>query len=235
MSYGERKTRLRTTFQPREEWWSRVFASPVAQLILSMVADWRCVTPNRLTILSFGLTMLSGMWILAGDRADLIVAGVVLQIAYIVDCMDGQLARYRGLSSTLGSLLDKWSDFVKFPFIIVALTVQASDLQPATAPMVFGLMAIFLIGYEPYLKLIASKECSVRPLNMLDGPGFVQRNLRFFLFEEAQWYLIVSICLFLDEAMMALVILVATQGTRALLQTGWVFWSATQAESRQSP
>lgn len=223
---------MRTTFQPREEWWSRVFASPVAQLILSMVADWRCVTPNRLTILSFGLTVLSGMWILASDREDLIVAGVVLQIAYIVDCMDGQLARYRGVSSPLGSLLDKWSDFVKFPFIIVALTVKASDPQPATAPMVFGLMAIFLIGYEPYLKLIASKECSVKPLNMLGGPGFFQRNLRFFLFEEAQWYLIVSICLFLDEALMSLMIIVATQGSRALLQTGWVFWSATHAESR---
>jgi phosphatidylglycerophosphate synthase len=202
----------------------------MAQLILSMVADWRFVTPNRLTILSFGLTVLTGMLILASDKTDLIVAAVVLQIAYIIDCMDGQLARYRGVSSALGSLLDKWSDFVKFPFIIVALTVHASSHQPTTAPVVLGLGAIFLIGYQPYLKLITSSECLVRPLNLLRGGGFLQRNLRFFLFEEAQWYLIVSICLFLDEALMALVVLVITQGTRALLQTGWVFWSATHAE-----
>ena len=60
MRYVERKERLRITFQPREEWWSRVFATPIAQLILTVVADWRWITPNRLTILSFVMTILSG-------------------------------------------------------------------------------------------------------------------------------------------------------------------------------
>ena len=235
MSYGERKDRLRVTFQPREEWWSRVFATPIAQLILTVVADWRWITPNRLTILSFGLTILSSTLILTGDAVSLVSAGVVLQVAYIIDCMDGQLARYRGASSQVGSLLDKWSDFVKFPFVVVALTLRASTQRPATTPIFLGLTSVFLICYQPYLKLIASQECSVEPWNILSGKGFVQRNSRFFLFEEAQWYLIVSVCLFLNEATIALAILVVTQGVMALLQTSRVFWSATRSKNRPDP
>ena len=176
MSYGERKKRLKITFQPREEWWSRVFATPMAQLILMVVADWRCITPNRLTVLSFGFTILSGIIILVNNTTSLVVAGIILQVAYIIDCMDGQLARYRGVSSTLGSLLDKWSDFVKFPFIIVALTIQTSNDDFTTTPTILGLISIFLISYQPYLKLIALKECSVKSWSVLDGKGFFQRS-----------------------------------------------------------
>lgn len=232
MSYGERKKRLAITFQPRQEWWSRVFATPIALLILSLVADWRWITPNRLTILSFCATILSGVLVLADGTTSLVWAGVVLQAAYIIDCMDGQLARYRGLSSKYGSLLDKWADFVKFPALIVALALQASYHQPGTAPLILGLLAVFLICYQPYLKLIASKECSIEPWDVLSGKGFLQRNLRFFLFEEAQWYLIVSTCLFLNEAVLALIILVVTQGVIAFLQTAWVFRFAKQSECR---
>jgi phosphatidylglycerophosphate synthase len=232
MSWAERKRRLGITSQPREEWWSRVFATPIAHLILTVVADWRCLTPNRLTILSFGLTLLSGVFILLDTASDLVIGGIVLQVAYVIDCMDGQLARYRGVSSDLGSLLDKWSDFVKFPFVVAALSIQAAQHTPTLTPIVLGLAAIFLICYQPYLKTIAFKECSVTPWSYLSGASFWQRNLRFFLFEEAQWYLIVSACLFLNKPMVALVLLVVTQGIIALLQTGWVFWSARRLEER---
>ena len=165
----------------------------------------------------------------------LVIAAIVLQIAYIIDCMDGQLARYRGVSSRVGSLLDKWSDFVKFPFVVVALTLLAYSQHPTPTPILLGLTTVFLVCYQPYLKLIASQECSIKPWNVLAGKGFAQRNLRFFLFEEAQWYLIVSTCLFLNEAMIALTILVVTQGVIALLQTSRVFWSATHSENQEGP
>jgi phosphatidylglycerophosphate synthase len=234
MSYGERKARLKITSQPREEWWSRAFATPMAHLILTVVADWRLITPNRLTILSFGLTITTGICILASHPTSLIVAGLLLQVAYIIDCMDGQLARYRGLSTQLGSLLDKWSDFVKFPFVVVALTLQALDHHPGATPIILGFSSLFLICYQPYLKLIASSECSVRPWNVLSGKGRLQRNLRFVLFEEAQWYLIVSVCLLLQQSLTALILLSLTQGVMALLQTCRVFWSVIRADDRDA-
>ena len=94
--FRERRSQLRATFKPREEWWSRVFATPVANIILWGVADWHFITPNRLTILSLVLAILSATLIVSGDHNLLTLAGIILQISYIMDCMDGQLARYRG-------------------------------------------------------------------------------------------------------------------------------------------
>jgi len=223
MKYRERVQRLTKTFQPRQEWWSRVFASPAAKLILARVADWPILTPNRLTVLSFILTIATSALILWGSSIGLIVAGVVLQVAYIVDCMDGQLARYRGVSSIQGSFYDKWGDLVKFPFVIFGLTLAAFHRSGSELPVVLGLVCVFLIGYLPYLKVFAEREFDIQLWNGLSSGSFLQRNLRFFLFEEAQWYLIVSACLFMDRPLLGLILMVATQGLVATARTWRIF------------
>lgn len=223
MGFSDRRARLQETFKPREEWWSRVFATPVANIILLGIADWRFMTPNRLTMLSLGLAILTCALIVSGDPDTLIVAGAMLQVAYIIDCMDGQLARYRNVASVVGSFLDKWSDFVKFPCIILALSVEASYVDQTIMPVVLGVICVFLIGYLPYLKLFVATEFEIPPWTILSGKDFVQRNLRFFLFEEAQWYLIVSVGLFLHSSIVALYVLAITQGIIAAAQTIRVF------------
>jgi len=224
MGYKERKIRLKKTFKPREEWWSRVFATPIANLVLSGIADWPFITPNRLTISSFILTILTVTLILSGSFENLFVAGIILQFAYIIDCMDGQLARYRQTVSRIGSFLDKLSDYIKFPIVLIALTIDAyRHYGSSTIPAILGTSAVFFIGYLSYLKSSSLKELSIPPWSVLSGKGFLQRNLRFFLFEEAQWYLIVSLCLFMFSTMAALIIIVLTQGILAVVQTIRIF------------
>jgi len=224
MGYEERKIQLKKTFKPREEWWSRVFATPIANLVLTGIADWSFITPNRLTILSFILTILSAAIILLGSSKSLFVAGIILQIAYIIDCMDGQLARYRQSVSRIGSFLDKLSDYIKFPVVLLGLTLEAYyHYGSSTTPAILGILSVFFIGYLSYLKSLSLKELSISPWNILSGKGFLQRNLRFFLFEEAQWYLIVSVSLFLSSTMTALIIMALTQGILAIVYTIRIF------------
>jgi phosphatidylglycerophosphate synthase len=219
MTYADRKKRLNETLKPRQEWWSRVFATPIAHAILHMVADWKYITPNRLTITSLFLTLLTAICISFGARSWLLIAAVVLQVAYVFDCMDGQLARYRGVSTASGSFLDKWSDFVKFPMIILALTIESSHRAHSTLTIVAGLLTLFFICYEPYLRCLAKSELSIEPWDTLTAGNFIQRNLRFFLFEEAQWYLIVSACLLVNAPIWALIILCVSQGIRSFAYT----------------
>ncbi len=219
MGYQERRRHLRETFKPREEWWSRVFATPVAGWILLVVADWRLITPNRLTLLSLATALVACLLITTGERANFLIAAAVVQISYILDCMDGQLARYRNASSRLGAFADKWSDYVKFPAILLALTIDAFHREPSLTPVVLGFAAVFLVGYLPYLKSLASSELGIAPWSVLSGPGFASRNLRFFLFEEAQWYLAVSVCLALQSSLAALFIIAVSQGGVAIAHT----------------
>jgi len=224
MGYKERKIQLKETFKPREEWWSRVFATPIANLILFGIADWSFITPNRLTILSFILTILTVALILYDLPESLFIAGIILQLAYIVDCMDGQLARYRQTTSRIGSFLDKLSDYIKFPIILLGLTINAHYYYgSSTIPAILGILSVFFIGYLSYLKNSSLKELSIPPWKVLSRKGFLHRNLRFFLFEEAQWYLIVSLSLFLSSPMTALIIITLTQGILAVVQTIRIF------------
>ena len=223
MEYRERVERLTKTFQARQEWWSRVFASPAARMILTVIADWPAVTPNRLTVLSFVLTIATSALILWDGANGLIAAGFMLQAAYIVDCMDGQLARYRGVSSIQGSFYDKWGDLVKFPFVIAGLSLVAFHRSGSELPVILGLVCVFLIGYLPYLKLFADQEFDIQLWDGLSGGSFLQRNLRFFLFEEAQWYLIVSLCLFVDRPLLGLVLMTSTQSLVAIARTCRIF------------
>jgi len=229
MSFTERRSQLKATFKPRKEWWSRVFATPVAYIFLLAIADWHFITPNRLTVLSFFLSILSAALIGCGGYSLLIAAGIILQISYIIDCMDGQLARYRNVTSNVGSFLDKWSDFIKFPLIILALSVEAYSSAQTITPIILGISSVFLICYLPYLKMSALNDFGIVPWNILSGKGFLQRNLRFFLFEESQWYLIVSIGLFLHSSVGALFVLTITQGIIAAAQTIRVFVLIKQA------
>ena len=196
-----------------------MFATPLADMILAIVADWSWITPNRLTVLSFCLTVVTSVLVILGDALSLIMAGVVLQVAYVADCMDGQLARYRHMASTKGAFYDKCSDFVKFPLVLMALTLASFERSGSVFPVALGLLCVFLVGYLPYLKLLAERDFDIKLWSGLSGSGFVSRNLRFFLFEEAQWYLIVSVCLFMDSPQWALILLVATQGVVAILRT----------------
>ncbi len=218
MGYQERRRHLRETFRPREEWWSRVFATPVAYRILLVVADWRLITPNRLTLLSLLTALVACLLITTGEDANLLIAAAAIQVSYILDCMDGQLARYRRASSRFGAFVDKWSDYVKFPGILLALTVDAFHRDPSLTPVIVGFAAVVLVGYLPYLKSLAS-ELGIAPWSVLSKPDFASRNLRFFLFEEAQWYLAVSVCLALQSSFAALLVIAMSQGAVACAQT----------------
>ena len=219
MTFQQRSRRLRETFRPREEWWSRVFATPVAYGILLLVADWRWISPNRLTLTSLATALAACFLITTGDEANLFIAAAAIQVSYLADCMDGQLARYRKTCSRFGAFADKWADYVKFPAILLALTIDAFHRDPSLTPVVLGFSAVLLVGYLPYLRLLASSELGIAPWSVLSKPDFVSRNLRFFLFEEAQWYLAVSVCLAFQSSFAALLVIAMSQAAVAFAQT----------------
>lgn len=118
--------RYRQTFNKRApEWWHIVFAFPIARLLTLILAPLRFITPNGLTATGFGAT-LGAAWLLTrpGDNA-LIAAVVLMQVATILDCMDGTLARHRGTFSALGAFLDKVLDGISLFALCAAVGMRA--------------------------------------------------------------------------------------------------------------
>lgn len=111
----------RQTKKPRDVVWNRFAARPVAAVLLVPLSKTR-ITPNQITFLSL-LTFVAAMvWLALGHgRPSLIWAVLVLELSYVLDCTDGQLARLKHLSSPVGAHLDFLMDELK-AFMLVAAT-----------------------------------------------------------------------------------------------------------------
>jgi phosphatidylglycerophosphate synthase len=109
----------RQTKKPHDLLWNRFVARPLAAVLLVPIAKTRC-TPNQITFASlavFGLA--AALMVAVPGYVGLLVAVAVLEASYVLDCVDGQLARMRKASSPVGAHLDFLMDELK-AFMLVA-------------------------------------------------------------------------------------------------------------------
>jgi hypothetical protein len=111
----------------------------------SKILTWLAVkvgaTPNQVTIFSFAIGLYSAYSFSRGTFPSILLGAILLQLSIIVDCVDGELARYTRKFSKLGAWLDAVTDRVKEYLVFLGLAYGASlegrDLWiPAMAMMV---------------------------------------------------------------------------------------------------
>jgi phosphatidylglycerophosphate synthase len=104
--------------------WNLYVCRPVAAVLVNLLKDTR-VTPNQITLSAVVVAMVSaGMLIVLPGYGGLVAAVVVYQLSYVLDCADGMLARWRGVQSTAGHLLDFLMDEIKAFVILGAVAVR---------------------------------------------------------------------------------------------------------------
>lgn len=162
------------------DFWAMVFARPLAILLLWPIADARWVTPNRLTHLS-NLVLLAGVgaipgWVPGGPWA----AVALLNLSFVIDNMDGTLARYRDGGSSLGSYYDKVSDAWGFLLLFAAAGWQAfRETGDARLPLLAmaGAYGLLLTGYMKWVDVAEWQKAEhVRAL-LEQKPGQVLSTL----------------------------------------------------------
>ena len=80
------------------------------------IARWcagRGLSPNTVTVLSLLVAVVGAITAATGTRAGYIAAAVALYLSFVLDCTDGQLARYALKFSRIGSWLDATFDRAK--------------------------------------------------------------------------------------------------------------------------
>lgn len=96
---------------------------------LSKPLTWLAVkigaTPNQVTILSFAIGLLAAYYFAQGDFWSVLLGAVLLQLSIVVDCVDGELARYTRQFSELGAWLDAITDRVKEYVVFLGLAYGA--------------------------------------------------------------------------------------------------------------
>ncbi len=227
-----RLTRLWATKNKDDEWWSSFVTAPLAIAFNYVVVDIRWITPNRVTVVSFAVALLSVILIIRGGTADFVLAAILIQFRHVLDCMDGQIARYRGVSSTIGSYFDKVTDQVQvalwFGAVGYAGFVQSGDVLPVFLAAT-GIAFYNLRGYTKYVAIHSRMTSDSKYLSRLAdlkvvpetaGPDFSLRaNLRWFinqqpkvlLFDEGVFVFMLSAALVLDALTPMLWVFAASQ------------------------
>jgi phosphatidylglycerophosphate synthase len=101
--------------------WNRWVCRPVAAVVVAGLSG-RSVTPNQVTLSAFVVASVSAAMIAWLPGYWGLLAGVVLfELSYVLDCVDGMLARWREVVSPAGHLLDFLMDEIK-AFLILAAT-----------------------------------------------------------------------------------------------------------------
>ena len=104
--------------------WNAYVCRPVAAVLVAALGSTR-VTANQITLSSYAVAMVAAfLMIYWPGYVGLVVAVLVYQFSYVLDCTDGMLARWRNTQSEQGHLLDFLMDELKAFAILAAVSVR---------------------------------------------------------------------------------------------------------------
>ncbi|GAA3590342.1 hypothetical protein GCM10022223_01010 [Kineosporia mesophila] len=132
----ERRVRLREAARGGDGFFS-TFVLRKLSWRLTGPAERLGLTPNQVTAGSFVLGLIAAGLIATGDRFPAVIGALLLQLCVVVDCVDGELARYRRRFSRFGAWLDASTDRIKEFAVVFALALAGAradqDLWPLAA------------------------------------------------------------------------------------------------------
>jgi phosphatidylglycerophosphate synthase len=90
------------TYKARDAWWTVFLVDPLAGRLVVTTANRTSVTPNQITWGAFVLGLGSAWCFLRAEWPWLIAGAVLYHVSFVLDCMDGKIARLKGTGTVLG-------------------------------------------------------------------------------------------------------------------------------------
>ena len=169
----------RATRKPKDILWNRFVARPLATVLLVALSKTR-ITPNQITfgslvVFAFAMVMLAAQ----PGYAWLVASVGVLELSYVLDCADGQLARLRHRSSPVGAHLDFLMDELKAFLLVAACGIRLWRADGHELWLAEGLLGLAVVASAISLTTFMRRQeylaatGSARPASAGDyGEGF---------------------------------------------------------------
>jgi phosphatidylglycerophosphate synthase len=155
----------RSSRKARDNFWNTYVARPIAAVLLHFLKDLR-LTPNQWTFGALALAILAATTLcLWRSWTGLIVGAVLLEASYVLDCVDGQLARLKGQCTPVGAHLDFLMDELKAFLYVAAVTLR---LWLATGKVFY--LVVGLLGLVAVAGAISLTTFMRRPEYLSTGP-----------------------------------------------------------------
>ncbi|RNL83035.1 CDP-alcohol phosphatidyltransferase family protein [Halostreptopolyspora alba] len=147
------------TYKSKDAWWTVYLVDPLASRLVVVAANRTSLTPNQLTLaaLALGLgaagcfAMASWPWLLAG--------ALLFHLSFVLDCMDGKVARLKGNGTIFGSWLDYVFDRLRV--LVCALALMGSQYV-ITGDQTFIWFAFGIVATDMFRYLNGPQMAKVR-------------------------------------------------------------------------
>ncbi len=165
----------KSTDGPISRYLNRRISSRITSFIVNH--DIR-ISPNAVSVISFMMALAClPLYIFKY----LIPAGILVQVSSIIDGVDGELARARGLSSSKGAFMDSMLDRYADMAILIGLIICIQDSLLNPVLLVIAVMALSGSLMVSYLHVRSTHDLNIHPslVGVLDS--IASRDVRLFL------------------------------------------------------
>lgn len=185
------------------------------------------ITPNQVTLMSFALLLVAAVCFAHGTRAAILLGLAFHQASFVLDCADGQLARYKKLFTPFGAWLDQTTDRVKEFLIVFSLASGYArwhfDLDGVWKLALIALFAIYLLEYyEQQRGRLKTEAPADLPLALAGAPAGVSAGNALRRLRAARQYIPFRGFTIGEQYFLVGVLLLATDAKTALSVVAWV-------------
>ncbi|MGD2067016.1 MAG: CDP-alcohol phosphatidyltransferase family protein [Candidatus Bathyarchaeota archaeon] len=141
-SIGElrKACQTKTHETPKSEILPRKFSIYITKLLLHTK-----ITANQVTVINLGVALVAFMFFVLGHAWSFFVGGLLLQFCSVLDCVDGEIARYRGTSSITGLYLDRLNHSITLPLAFMSISFGLYNR--------FNDFRVFIFGFSATISL----------------------------------------------------------------------------------
>lgn len=119
-----------------DRYFNRRLSSHLTRLFLKT-----SVTPNQITLISFLVGLISGLFFWKGGYTNGIIGALVFQVSAVLDCCDGEVARLKAMQSRIGQWLDVVCDNVVHVVLFLAMAWAIYSATGSPSELVLGSLA----------------------------------------------------------------------------------------------
>ena len=234
---GEELDRLKKAVQSEDGIVATHLNSKISIRMVRYLAK-TAITPVQVSIVSFLVSIVAGLCFSLGVYLYTVVGAVLLQLSFILDMCDGELARYKNKCSKFGAWLDKVFDRLSEFSIFCGICVGVYRYSHNPRIWVLGLTTIFtlsLLNYSSDIlgslssagKLLRSN--SAKKVNRFLGikklikPGYLSFG------RDIQMFLIFLGCIFNQIILLFWVIIIV--GNAHWLVRAFIYWRHFEEEA----
>jgi phosphatidylglycerophosphate synthase len=153
-----------------KSWWAALAILPLARRLILFFANYTHITPNQITTVAFLIRIITCLLFLDGNRESLILGAFLFEVSYLLDCVDGAIARLKGTGSMIGAFFDHITDTFSISLNIIALA-YGQHLFPS--PVVLTVLYLYLfIHFKTFVFSTIWAQQKVLTYEKIQAPGF---------------------------------------------------------------